>query len=160
MTYDDIKIVESHKYLGVILANNLSLKLHCDNVITKASRALFILRYIRTHGFISKQELFNVYSAFVVANLSYASPLLVSLSRKDISRFDKLIKRCHKIICGNLCACDNFENISNIISKRNVNFLNSIRDFSPIAHYVPCKLPSGRFFIQFFKCARRQKAHI
>ena len=59
---DNIEIVTTHKYLGVLISNNFSLKNHINCTLAKAARGLFVLRYLKKLNFVKKSELLNVYN--------------------------------------------------------------------------------------------------
>ena len=71
----------------------------------------------------------------------YASTVLTHLSSIDCSRINRLIKRCHRIIC------QNFLKIEFLIQKKNNhNLFEKIvkNNCHALYKYIPAFLPSGR----------------
>ena len=66
--------VQCFKYLGVILASNLSFSQHIDSVCSKARKVLGLL-YRRFYNNASKDTLLQLYLSLVRPHLEYASPV-------------------------------------------------------------------------------------
>jgi hypothetical protein len=69
----DICRVDSIKVLGVIIQNNLSMKLHVSAVCQSTAQSLYALKVLKAHG-LDKQTMFFVCRATVASRLTYAVP--------------------------------------------------------------------------------------
>jgi Reverse transcriptase (RNA-dependent DNA polymerase) len=69
----DICRVDSIKVLGVIIQNNLSMKLHVSAVCQSAAQSLYALKVLKAHG-LDKQTMLSVCRATVASRLTYAVP--------------------------------------------------------------------------------------
>ena len=83
---------ESHKVLGLMIQNNLKWDLHINEIVTKASKRIHILRVLKRSG-VSQSHLLRVYFALIRPLLEYCCPvwhpsLTVNLSDK-IERIQK-----------------------------------------------------------------------
>ena len=148
---EGIKIVKEHQYLGVFLSDDFSLKNHVNRVLAKASKSIFILRYLKKQNYITKKELMNVYHCLFLSHILYASTVLTNISCNDCLRINRLIKRCHNVICFRLCNCSLFLTFEQLLRQRNSRlFLNISKNcLSPLNTYLPEKLPSGRFRLNY-----------
>ena len=136
---NNIEIVKMHKHLGVILAEDFALKNHIDFVLSKASKAIFVLKYLCKMRIVTKKELMNVYNCLVLSHITYASTVLTHLQVADCNRINRLIDRCHKIICNVGCSCSAFLPIDSIVKKRNHKLFGNILKHKdhPLRTYLP-----------------------
>ena len=68
---DDLERVDSYKYLGVLLTNDLSWSPHVGNICAKARRVLGLL-YRRFYGSTSQNSLKQLYLSLVRPHMEYA----------------------------------------------------------------------------------------
>ena len=69
-----IEQVPSYKLLGVHLWYNLSWSIHCDYIVKRARKRLYVLRVLMKSG-LPPADLIQVYCSLVRPILEYASPL-------------------------------------------------------------------------------------
>ncbi len=62
--------IESHKVLGLTIQNNLKWDVHINEIVTKASKSLHILRVLKRSG-VSPFHLLRVYFALIRSLLEY-----------------------------------------------------------------------------------------
>ena len=100
-----VESVESFKLLGVHFSRNLTWSVHCDKIIKKANKQLYIINQLRKAGY-STKELVSVYCTLIRPILEYGAPVwsaLPSCLAADIEMVQKramraifwLIKLCH-----------------------------------------------------------------
>ena len=65
--------VEHVKALGVTISRKFSVLLHVDELLTKCSQSVFVLRTLRQHG-LPPDALHAVFQAVVVKKLTYTNP--------------------------------------------------------------------------------------
>ena len=69
-----IDAVSSYKLLGVYISSDLSWNLHCDYIVKKANKRLYILRILRKVR-VGRPQLVTVYCSMVRPILEYAAPV-------------------------------------------------------------------------------------
>jgi len=106
------------KILGVIFNEKLKWSMQIHEIVKKASQRLYILYNLKRH--LSKKELLIIYKAIIQSILSYAGELYVILPQSLESHLNKVIKRCHKVICHPHCHCHLIESPNNqsVFSKK------------------------------------------
>jgi hypothetical protein len=98
-----IKSVSTLKILGITFDKKLEYKEHFKQVLKSASQRLYILRVLK--NVMTKLELWNIFNSLIRSLLEYASPLFISLPKSLCSNIERILKRAHKIICGNITNC-------------------------------------------------------
>ena len=73
-----VESVESFKLLGVHFSRNLTWSVHCDKIIKKANKRLYIINQLRKAGY-STKELVSVYCTLIRPILEYAAPVWSAL---------------------------------------------------------------------------------
>lgn len=94
------------KILGVIYDENLSWNAQIQCMTKKANQKCFLLRNLKS--LLTKDELVQIYHAFILSNLEFCSGLLVGVTKQESEQLEKVRRRCHRIICGPNCNCDSF----------------------------------------------------
>ena len=90
---EEVPLVRETKFLGILLKDNLSWSTHIDSVISKASRALFLLRRFRSFG-ANESDLSKLYNAFFLPSVEYCSSVWDgNLSKLDCDRLEALNRR-------------------------------------------------------------------
>ena len=89
--------VESFKYLGVLLSNNLSFSQHIQTICTKARKILGLL-YRKFYMNMSNKALLQLYISLVRPHLEYASPVWNPHLKKDIKQLEEVEKFALKMI--------------------------------------------------------------
>ena len=85
-------------YLGYCISKNLLWTDHINNTIKKLASQIHILRVLKST--LSKKYLLQVYAAYFQSRLDSLFPILQSLTKKDLSKLNAIVKRAHWIICG------------------------------------------------------------
>ena len=89
----EVEAVPSYKYLGVWLDNKLDWSTHSSHLYRKTQSRLYFLRRLRSFNICSKL-LWMFYQSVVTSVLFYTAVCWGgSISKKDTSRLDKLIRR-------------------------------------------------------------------
>ena len=86
-----VESVESFKLLGVHFSRNLTWSVHCDKIIKKANKRLYIINQLRKAGY-STKELVSVYCTLIRPIFEYAAPIwsvLFSCLASDIEMVQK-----------------------------------------------------------------------
>ena len=83
--------VECFKYLGMILASDLSFSQHTDSVCSKA-RKIFGLLYRRFYNNVSNDTLLQLYLSLVRPHFEYASPVWNPYMQKHIKQLKDVEK--------------------------------------------------------------------
>ena len=72
-----IEQVSTDKVLGVYIASDLSWSYHCEYIVKRARKRLYVLRVLVESG-LSSQEVLQVYCSLVRSVLEYASPVCLA----------------------------------------------------------------------------------
>ena len=96
-----VTLVDSLKVLGVFFNSRATWSLHFDNIVKLASRRFYALRLLRPC--LSKKDMITVYNAILPSILEYCAPLFLGLTAADSNRLEKLQKRFHRMLYGDLC---------------------------------------------------------
>ena len=148
-----------------ILGLNFNEKLKWDNQVhaacRKASQRIFILKKLK--GLLTKQDLIKVYKVLILSILEYNAPVMVGMSAKNKECLEKVRKRCHRIICGSDCCCDDFTPIHIRRQHQALKLLDSIST-NPhnLLHYLtPHRLPrSHQYALDHYRTNRRLQSFI
>ena len=83
--------------LGVTFSRKFSVSLHVDELLTKCTQSLFVLRTLRHHG-VPLDALHMVFQAVVVNKLTYATPAWYGFTTAaDRGRIDSFLRRSVKL---------------------------------------------------------------
>ena len=94
----NLERIESYKLLGLTIQNNMKWDLHIEEIVTKASKRIHILRVLRRSG-VSHSHLLRVYFALIRSLLEYCCPVWhLSLPVKLSDKFKRVHKRSMRII--------------------------------------------------------------
>ena len=94
-----LEVVDSGKYLGVTISDDLSWHRHVDAVANKASRTLGFLR--RNLGECTLEVKSTAYTSLVRPVLDYASPAWDPTSTDDIVKLEKVQRQAARFVHGN-----------------------------------------------------------
>ena len=95
-----IPTVNQTKLLGVKISNDISWQPHVDDVVSKDSRALYMLHTMKQFRPPQKQ-LVRVYTTYIRPLLEYCAPVFhPGLTAHQAQRIEKVQKRAVKIIAG------------------------------------------------------------
>lgn len=90
--------VYSHKHLGLILTSNLSWGEHISQVIAKANKRLFVLKYHKYK--LSQKALATCYTSFVRPLIEYGDILYDSCTQEQSESIEKLQHEAARIATG------------------------------------------------------------
>ena len=137
-----LKLVTSHKVLGLVIQNNLKWNNHIGSIVTKASKRLHILRVLRRSG-VEISDLITIYTALIRSLLEYccvawhhALPSYLSQELEGIQ------KRALKIIVPALSYSEALQalNLRTLDERRNelcVKTLSKISRGGPLVKHLP-----------------------
>ena len=93
---DSIEELESTKYLGVILDQNLNWKKHISHVSTKLSKYVGLLYKLR--HFVPKSTLSSLYNAFIMPHINYGLINWSSATKTNLAPIKRCLKRAVRAI--------------------------------------------------------------
>ena len=93
-----LKVVDTHKHLGVLLSSNNKWTSHIDSIINSASKQVSFLRKIKYK--FSRSTLNKLYCAYIRPLLEYASEVWDGCNRNDSNRLEKLQLNAARIVTG------------------------------------------------------------
>ena len=148
--------------LGVTFQENLKWDTHVRNKAKAVANRVNVLRYLKRLPNVEKKDLMEVYLNYILTTLEYNAPLFVGMNQKNNDTLERIRRRCHRIICGYGCHCDDFESISTRRQKHAHKAFNKIMHAENISHdLLPHFLPrSGLFFQEFMKTDRRARSFV
>ncbi|KAI3364649.1 hypothetical protein L3Q82_011427, partial [Scortum barcoo] len=94
----EVEAVDSYKYLGLWLDNKLDWTTHTSHLYGKTQSRMYFLRRLRSFNICSK--LLQMFYQSVVASVLFYTVVCWggSISKKDTSRLDKLIRRAGSVV--------------------------------------------------------------
>ncbi|KAI3367896.1 hypothetical protein L3Q82_026726, partial [Scortum barcoo] len=94
----EVEAVDSYRYLGLWLDNKLDWTTHTSHLYGKTQNRLYFLRRLRSFNICSK--LLQMFYQSVVASVLFYTVVCWggSISKKDTSRLDKLIRRAGSVV--------------------------------------------------------------
>ena len=134
-----IDFCDNVKYLGVQIDNKLRFESHVNNVVTKASQRMFI---IRTFLYQSTKPLASMlFKSFIMSILTYCLPILYtsiySRDKKDLRKFFKQ---------GDKLGLENIGDLDSIMAQRTKTLcLQLIHNDNHFMNNFLHTLPSGRY---------------
>lgn len=129
----EVEKVNSFKYLGVIVDDQLKFNEHIDYLCKKISKKLGFLR--RCSNFLTHWSKLTVFNTIVLPHFSYASTVLYLANKTEIERLQVLQNRAMRIIlkCSIYTSIDamlkelNWFKISDLVEIHCMRFLHKIR---------------------------------
>ena len=119
-----------------------------------ASRRLYAMRVLKPS--FSKDEMILVYNSLVRSLFEYCAPLFMGSSACNKSKFDRLQKRFHRIICGKSCKEPCLSSLSERREILSLKFLMKIMQPNHVLHHLlPFQFNSGRFRLLSRRTTRR-----
>ena len=94
----NIKRVKETKTLGVIIDDQLKWNAHIDNVVTKVSKAIGMIRRMKI--FVSQSTLISVYNAIVQPHFDYCSLVWDIGNVYSLEKLQKMQNRAARVITG------------------------------------------------------------
>ncbi|TWW67098.1 hypothetical protein D4764_02G0001390 [Takifugu flavidus] len=106
----DVDVVESYKYLGAHLNNNLDWSHNTDALVKKGKSRLFLLRRLRSFG-VQGPLLRTFYDSVVGSAIFYGIVCWSnSITYRDRKRMDRLVRRASSVLG---CPLDSVEVVGN-----------------------------------------------
>ena len=93
----ELEVVESYRYLGIVIINKLDWSQQWDHIAKVTSHIPFLIKQLKRLGF-SKDILVSVYKSLVVSHLDYNSPVLLTTTNEVKTQINNLQKRILRII--------------------------------------------------------------
>ena len=157
-----LQSADSLKILGVTLQKDLKWNSHIDIVCKAAAKRIYILKQLKRLPSMSKNDLVQIYSAHVQSLLEYNSVLFVGTTKENDKKVEKIMKRCHKVICNLDCKCDLLPSPSKRRVTQALSVLKKIMHPDHILHDIaPSILAHSKHLqINYRKTDRRAKSFI
>ena len=157
-----LQSTDTMKILGVTLQKDLKWSSHIDIVCKAAARRVYILRQLKRLPTVSKKELTQIYSAHIQSLLEYNSVLFVGTTKENSYKIEKIMKRCHRVICHFDCECDLLPSPGKRRVSQALSVLKKIMHPDHILHSIaPSILTHSKHLqISFSKTDRRAKSFI
>ena len=95
---DKIQKVQSTRFLGVIIDENLSWDPHLDQLMSKLNLSVVAIK--RIYKFIPKSEYLKLYNALFMSHISYCISCWGGIPQHKLSRIFAIQKRCVRILFG------------------------------------------------------------
>ena len=92
----ELKQVQSHKLLGVIIDTQLNFNEHIDNLWKKLTQCIAVLKKIRHHLPLDQRILY--YKTMIKQTMMYGSSVWVSTSVDNVNKVFRLQKRTARVI--------------------------------------------------------------
>lgn len=91
-----LSYVQELRMLDVTLNDKLNWNRHIDSIVKRVSQRLYVLRQLKE--VVPRSELLSVCNDFVRSVLE--SSMFVGLSTINATKFDRIQRRCHRLLCG------------------------------------------------------------
>lgn len=142
----DLELFSEIKILGVTFSKNMKWDCHIRTVCRKASQRIFVLK--RLKEFLPHCHMIRIYKALILSILEYNAPVMVGMSTKNKDCLERVRRRCHRVICGSDCDCDQFSPLHTRRSQQAINLFKTISaDPTHLLHYlIPQRLPRTQQF--------------
>ena len=95
-----LPIVTETKLLGITISSDLSWQPHVDNIVKKASRALYMLHIMKKYR-PPLTQMVQIYTTYIRPLIEYCTPVFhAGLTARQASQIEKVQKRALKLIGG------------------------------------------------------------
>ncbi len=136
-----VNAVESFRFLGTTISQDLKWDTHIDSIVKKAQQRLFFLRQLKKFN-LPQAHMTQFYSAVIESVLcSSITVWFGSASKSDIRRLQRTVRTAERIIGVHLPSLQDLYNSR--VKKRSGNI---ITDPSHPGHDLFVLLPSGRCY--------------
>ena len=153
-----ISLTSTLCFLGVTYQDNLGWDAHINRVCKQASQRIVLLKKLKQFKCIPKKGLIQAYTAFVLGVLEYNSPLFIGLNATNSAKMEKIRRRCHRIICGPSCNCNDFTPLSMRRQRQSVKTLKAIMNVTNILHHLCPKTLRHSGHLQLPHCRTHRRA--
>ena len=145
------------KYLGVTISSSFDFKEHFNNLCSKVAQRIYILRTVRP--LVSRNDLYRIFEGLVVSLLMYSAPLFVGLDSSNYKIINRVLRRCHYVICDcSVNDCAFIYDIRSQIERYAIKFFSNCENNTnhPLHCQIPHRLPhSNKYFCEFPRTSRR-----
>ncbi len=144
MGNDFLEHVPSHGYLGVTISSNLHWSEHCQDIASKATRTLNVVR--RTLHPCTKEVKERAYQTLVRPKLEYASAAWNPYTATDIKRIEQVQRNAARFVCNEYTRTAQVTNLVNSLgwqtleTRRRLALLTNLHNI--IHNRVGINLPS------------------
>jgi len=141
----NIEKTETPTYLGVRLDSRLTFKEHFDDITSKVSKRLNLLkRLASTNWGTNKKTLRQLYTGYVRAVFDYSAPLQVTASKYNRNKLDRKQNEALRFVCGGLrttpnSACEIDANIEPLNNRRERSAALTLERFKRMDEENPCR---------------------
>jgi hypothetical protein len=158
VTFENIDVVESHKYLGILFNSKFDLSNHIRSALNRASQRIYVIRIVRS--ILSKKKVKELCNSLVLSRAFYAAPLLYSANKTDQMLLERFVRRCHRVVCNSDCMQNCFETAERTIFKRSQTFFTKCCATNHILNYlVPFyKKRCDIFLLPYCRTTRRKNS--
>ena len=137
----EVEIVDTFKFLGSLISNDLKWEKNVDHIAKKAQQRLFFLRRLKRFG-VSEVILLKFYRAVVESVLTFSITVWFgNTTHKDRAKLNKIVKTSSNIIGIDLPSLESL--FYSRVSRKTASI---IRDKHHPAHTLFDPLPSGKRF--------------
>ncbi|KAI2644929.1 Heat shock protein 75 kDa, mitochondrial [Labeo rohita] len=136
-----VAVVDSFKFLGTNISQDLKWDIHTDSIVKKAQQRLYFLRQLKK--FYLPQELMTQFSSAVIESVLCSSITVWfgAASKSDVRRLQRTVRTAERIIGMHLPNLQDLY-ISRVMKRAG----NIIQDPSHPGHNLFALLPSGRCY--------------
>ena len=118
--HSPVKVVNSVKYLGIVLDNKLQFKQHIALLESKLSRSLGIL--FKTKSFLPKDILKRLYYAFIHSHLNFGLIIWSATPKSNLLKLRSIQSKAIRVLAG----ADWYEHASPLYVKLNILSLDKL----------------------------------
>ena len=137
----EVEIVDTFKFLGSLISNDLKWEKNVDHIAKKAQQRLFFLRRLKRFG-VSEVILLKFYRAVIESVLTFSITVWFgNTTHKDRAKLNKIVKTSSNIIGIDLPSLESL--FYSRVSRKTASI---IRDKHHPAHTLFDPLPSGKRF--------------
>ena len=135
----DVEIVDTFKFLGTHISNDLTWEYNVVQIVKKAQKRLYFLRRLKTFG-VSKEIMIHFYRSIIESTLSFSITVWYGgITQSERTKLNKIVRTASKIIGTKLPTLDS------IYHNRTIKKATSIiRDKTHPSNSFFELLPSGR----------------
>ncbi|KAK9529966.1 hypothetical protein VZT92_011510 [Zoarces viviparus] len=134
-----VEVVESYRFLGSIISQDLKWELNISSITKKAQQRMYFLRQLRQFN-LPKTMLVHFYRAIIESILCSSITVWYAASTvKDKGRLQRIIRSAEKVICCNLSSLQDLSTLRTLKRARRI-----VADPAHPGHKLFVPLPSGR----------------
>ena len=148
----DIDIIDSFKFLGSMISNDLKWNMNVHNIVKKCHQRMYFLRELKKFN-LSKSILTSFYRCVIESVLTFSIIVLFSsITAEDEYKLNRIVRTASKIIDTQLPSLEELYKLR--LRNRSNKIIN---DPSHPAHNIFQLLPSGRRYRSILAKTERYK---